>query len=132
MKKTIIVFGFIFLSFSVINAQNNQISISTESRVVPKESMNPVHSSLLSVVLTFDIVKGTSKVEVREPKDLYENIKTIEDKMKVSSELEALKQLKSALSFEDIIVIASGKLKFQSHEVLNLENKVVHYFVFEL
>jgi hypothetical protein len=52
--------------------------------------------------------------------------------MKVSSELEALEQLKSALSFEDIIVIASGKLKFQSHEVLNLENKVVHYFVFEL
>jgi uncharacterized protein YacL (UPF0231 family) len=130
MKKVIFFAICTILSAAHLNAQNKAVIQTNEGRSeMPKASSNS-NSSMLGVELT--VYKEDNSVEVVFTENNLEprNITTVEDKMKYKQELSAMGNLERAQSFLDVIQYTSGKLKLQSHQILNLENKIVHYFVF--
>ena len=128
-------FGIIILSIlssSLLMSQITETPKGFENRSEVNQYIAKQYAHLISVELKIDLVTGKTSLSLKEPQSLYENIQTTEDKVKIKMGQETIEQMKSASSFEEIIVMASGKLKIESHEILKLDKEIIHYFIFSL
>lgn len=122
----------ILFSFSMLQAQTKALAVGTDSSAGVNEKLTKAYGSLVSVELRIDKLKGFVEVTVNEPKSLYENIQTAEDKMKIRNGLDSMENIKLSRTFQDVISNASGRMNLESHEILYTDQEIIHYFIFSL